>query len=605
MAEVAPVAGVASVAGVAAVAPVGAQPATTEAPDTSADTVAAAALATTDADRTPEKPRRRYWWAPRRAAYLGLVGGMLFFWMSLTPTLLPRSPFFQGLVSGVCALIGYGLGSALSSIIRWLVQRELPGGVKRFAWAALPVVALVGTVLMLLWWLDWQHELRDLMDAEQMVWWGIIGMIVFAVIVFVLLLGVSRFLRLIVRVAGRLLGKIIPTRLAVVIGGTLAIALFIGVLNGVVISEARDALNASFKAVNEETEAGNAPPTTPEISGSPDSLVTWDSLGRLGRRFVSTGPTPDDISAFTGQPATQPIRAYVGLASADSIQDRADLAVQELERTGAFDRAVLAVAPSTGTGWVNEDTASTLEYLHDGDTAIVSMQYSYLPSWLSFLVDKAVARDAGRSLFDAVYGKWLTLPEDSRPKLLLFGESLGSFGAEAAFSGPVDMANRTSGMLLVGPPSSNDIWQRVVDDRDEGSPMWQPIYQQGQTVRFGATSADLDNPPTPWGSPRIVYLQHASDPIVWWSPRLLFTEPDWLKEPRGSDVLPQTRWFPIITFLQTSADMAVSTGVPAGHGHKYDTDVVGAWVDILQPPDWTDADTDRLVATLLARPEPA
>jgi uncharacterized membrane protein len=92
----------------------------------------------------------------------------------------------------------------------------------------------------------------------------------------------------------------------------------------------------------------------------------------------------------------------------------------------------------------------------------------------------------------------------------------------------------------------------------------------------------------------VVYLQHASDPIAWWHPDLLYHKPDWLKEPRGYDVLPQVRWFPIVTFLQVSADMAVAIDVPAGHGHSYVADVANAWAAILHPAAWTPEKTERL-----------
>ncbi len=95
------------------------------------------------------------------------------------------------------------------------------------------------------------------------------------------------------------------------------------------------------------------------------------------------------------------------------------------------------------------------------------------------------------------------------------------------------------------------------------------------------------------------FLQHPSDPIVWWSPSLLFKQPDWLTEPRGYDVLPGTRWYPIVSFLQLAADMAVSTGVPDGHGHYYGADFANAWAAILQPPGWTTGDTERLRAILI------
>ena len=83
-----------------------------------------------------------------------------------------------------------------------------------------------------------------------------------------------------------------------------------------------------------------------------------------------------------------------------------------------LDRAVVAVASSTGSGWVNKATVDSLEYMYNGDTATVSMQYSYLPSWLSFLVDKERARQAGRALFEAVSERVRALPEQDQPKLV-------------------------------------------------------------------------------------------------------------------------------------------------------------------------------------------
>jgi len=167
-------------------------------------------------------------------------------------------------------------------------------------------------------------------------------------------------------------------------------------------------------------------PTTALRSGSPASLVDWDSLGREGRKFTALGPTASEITAFTGQPATEPVRAYAGMASAADVEDRARLAVDDLERAGGFDRASLLIVTTTGSGWVVPSSVDAFEYMTGGDSAIVAMQYSHLPSWISYLVDQERARDAGRELFDAVYERWSALPHDSRPQLLDFGESLGS-----------------------------------------------------------------------------------------------------------------------------------------------------------------------------------
>ncbi len=85
---------------------------------------------------------------------------------------------------------------------------------------------------------------------------------------------------------------------------------------------------------------------------------------------------------------------------------------------------------------------------------------------------------------------------------------------------------------------------------------------------------------------------------MWWSPSLLFNEPDWLREPRGRDVDPNMTWMPFVTFWQVTLDMVFSADVPDGHGHSYGPEAAGIWARILQPEGWTDADTARVQAAL-------
>jgi uncharacterized membrane protein len=551
----------------------------------------------------PVRPPGYRRWLPDRYAFGGLVVAVLFVWLSLTPTLLPRGPFFQGLVTGVSAAIGYAIGFLGSKLIRYLVHREAPARVKTVVRRVASVIGIVGTAAMLVWFWDWQSQLRAIMSAAPVPWFGYLVMVIVAVLIYVGLVALARVLLRAVWWVERKISRVVPRRISATVIGVLVVALLFALVNGAAVRVIMSGLNNSFAAVNQETKAGDEPPTSSLRSGGPDSLVTWDSLGRQGRSFMSRGPTVDELSTFNGgRPAVEPIRTYAGLASGgDSIRENAQLAADELERAGGFDRAVVGVATTTGTGWINESLASSLEYMYNGDTAMVGLQYSYLPSWLSFLVDKERAHQAGEALFDAVYDKWKVLPPGSRPKLVVMGESLGSFGGESAFGNVDDVEARTDGVLFTGPPNANEIWTDVTTNRDPGSPEWLPIYEQGETVRFGARAPeDLPRPDAPWGRPRMVYLQHPSDPIVWWSPELLLSEPDWLKEDRGYDVLDSTQWFPFVTFLQVAADMAVSTGVPDGHGHTYVVDIADAWSAILSPEGWTPADTERLRTTLAA-----
>jgi uncharacterized membrane protein len=560
------------------------------------DTDAKAAAADDPPAAEPEPapaPAKPDWWL-RHYTFFGTAVGLVFIWLSMTPSLLPRGPLFQGLVSGAAGAIGYGLGVFGVWLVRFMRSKDSSPSAPRQAWLGLIAVGIIGEVLAIIWFHVWQDDVRDYMGVSRLGFWDHPLTAVLSIVVLFAFVELGQLVGKLVRYLVRQLERFAPPRVSAVVVVVLLIVISIALLNGVVVRVAMSALNNTFESVNNETDPDHPAPTTTLRSGGPQSLVTWASLGHQGRIFMTGGPTVDDLSKFNGARAIEPIRAYAGLNSADGIKATAALAARELQRTGGLNRAVVAVATTTGTGWINEAEASALEYMYNGNTAIVSMQYSFLPSWLSFLVDKENARQAGQALFEAVDELIREMPENTRPKLVVFGESLGSFGGEAPFLALNNLVARTDGALFSGPTFNNTIWTDLTRNRDEGSPEWLPIYDKGENVRFAAKAENLGRPADPWGNPRVVYLQHASDPIAWWSPDLLFTKPDWLREPRGYDVSPRTEWIPIVTFLQVSADMAVAVDVPDGHGHVYVRDVANAWAAILQPPGWTPAKTEKL-----------
>ena len=550
--------------------------------------------ASPDTSRAPEtQPAHRPWWV-RRYTFTGTAGGLIFIWFSMTPSLLPRTALFQGLVSGVSGAIGYGLGVFTVWLVRYMRSKDSSPPPPVWAWKALIPIGVVGMVVMAIRFHVWQDDVRDLMGVKHLEWYDYPEAAILSLVVLFTLVEIGQLIRrLIIFLIGQV-DRIAPFRVSATIVVVALVVLTITLLNGVVIKFTMNQLNSSFNAVNEEGKAETAAPKTRLRSGGPESLVSWESLGHQGRIFVQAGPSVAKLTEFNGAPATEPIRAYAGLNSADGIEATAELAASELERTGGLQRAVIAVATTTGTGWINEAEADSLEYMYNGNTAIVSMQYSFLPSWLSFLVDKENARRAGQALFEAVDKRVRHLPEGQRPKLVVFGESLGSFGGEAPFMSLNNILARTDGALFSGPTFNNTVWLQLTATRDRGSPEWLPIYNDGHNVRFVARPSDLQRPNAPWGKTRVVYLQHASDPIAWWTPDLLFKSPDWLREKRGRDVLPQTHWIPLVTFLQVSADMAVAVDVPDGHGHHYVADVANGWAAVLSPPGWTPEKTDRL-----------
>jgi uncharacterized membrane protein len=525
----------------------------------------------------------------------GLWFALLFTCLSFTPSLLPRSGLVQGMVCGVNAAIGYGLGVFAAAAWRAVADRDARTS-RSMSWALLAVAAAVALPIAIVLGRHWQDRIRDLMGvAPEPVVSPLLVLPLAAVVPFVALVAAARGLRWLYRHLDRRLRRWIGPRAADVITGAIIVVGTALVVNGVLVDGAVRLADHVFSLQNEDTQPGVTQPSTGLRSGGPGSLVSWDSLGRYGRSFVAGGPTAAQIATVRGGSAVPPVRAYAGLDSAATAEARAQLAVDDLERAGGFRRSVLVVATTTGSGWIDPASPDTLEYLTGGDSAVVTMQYSYLPSWLSYLVDQDRARDAGRELFDAVYARWSVLPADQRPRLYVYGESLGSFGAEAPFSGEFDLRNRTSGTLLTGPPAFSTLYREFVDGRDAGSTEVSPVYRGGRTVRFDSDPATPPPPAdVPWTGPRVLYLLHPSDPVVKWSTDLVLTRPDWLEEPRGRDVVSAVHWIPFVTFWQVTADLPFALDVPQGHGHTYSREYVDGWATVLQPGGWDEAGLERL-----------
>ena len=526
----------------------------------------------------------------------GLWVALAFALLSFTPSLLPRPAFFQGLIAGVDAAIGYGLGVLGAWIWREFADRP-PREPSRRSWRVFAVAAVVGSLAAMLLGIRWHRRGAELVSIDpEPAWMMLVLVPPIALVLFVVLVGLGRAIRSAYRRLAGFLARHMGARAARAVGLVVLVVALGTLVTGVLWDGAVKAQDRAFSVADTQTPGRVTEPTTPLRSGSPESLVAWDTLGREGRVFVGRGLNAEEIGELTGAPALDPIRVYAGIDSADDPEERARLAVRDLVRAGGLDRQNLLVTTTTGTGWVEPSAAGSFEVLTGGDSAIVSMQYSYLPSPLSFLVDQGRAREAGRLLFDAVYEQWTALPAEDRPRLYVFGESLGSFGGETAFSGEFDLSNRTSGALFVGPPNFNPLYRSFVDDRDPGTREIEPVYREGRTIRF-TNQPRVEVPPgSRWDGARVLYLQHPSDPITWWSPDLVLNRPDWLEEERGYDVMDETRWVPFVTFWQVSADLALGFSTEPGHGHNYTGEHVDGWAAVLQPDGWTAERYDELRA---------
>lgn len=532
----------------------------------------------------------------------GLLVGVLFFAVSLTPSLIPRPYLMQGVISGISLAVGYAIGAFLRWLWSFFELREPSARRERTLKIAATIVCIAAAAVFLWQTAGWQNTVRDIMGLEPIDSAEPLALGLVAVLVFLVLVFLARLFRLTFRGFSRWLERFLTRPVARAIGGLAAIALFWSVANGVIFKFALRAADSSFRTLDALVDPDVAPPTDPMKTGSEASLLSWEELGRQGRHFVASGPSGADIGAFFGGRAPDPVRVYVGLTSAETVRDRARLALEELKRAGGFERSALVIVVPTGTGWVDPAALETLEYVLHGDVASVAVQYSYLTSWLSLLVEPGYGAETANALFHEIYGYWTTLPKDARPKLYLHGLSLGAMNSQASVDLFDIISDPFQGALWSGPPFQSELWRSVTADRVAGSPAWLPRFRDSSIIRFTHQQNALDVPGAHWGAMRIVYLQYASDPVTFFDPHAFYREPDWMKAPRGPDVSPALSWFPVVTGLQLLADMALATTSPTGYGHVYAPEnYIDAWMAVVDPKGVTAADVARLKAQFSGR----
>lgn len=536
----------------------------------------------------------------------GLLLGAVFTAASLAPSLLPRPSVVQGAISGVSLFLGYAAGTALSALRAYLGIPRLRGRLHEAVVGAAAAVAVAALVLAAWKQVGWQNDIRILYGMPPIGpdGWPLVAAV--TVLMAVALLLVTRTVVWAFLAVRSRLNRRMPRRVSALLGGTLVVVGLWAAFTGVLVNAFFAGANALFAPSDQVVSSGSRAPTAPVRSGGPGSLVDFADLGAEGRGFVSGGPSVDAINAVTGGGARLPVRVYVGLRSAETAEERAQLVLRELQRTGAFERKVLVLATTTGTGYLDRNGTDPLEYLWNGDTAIAGVQYSYLPSWISLLADQDSARETSQTVFSAVHRYWSTLPEESRPRLYLYGLSLGAYGVESIL-GSFNLINEpVDGALLVGPPFVSPVHAQLVAERDAGSPASLPVYGGGRTVRFASETRDVDRTPGQWGPTRVVYLQHASDPVVFFSTDLAFTPPAWLRaDQRGPDVSPRMGWFPFVTMVQVLLDLPGAGSVPMGYGHLYSAPAnLRAWVAVSRPEGWDAASLARLSDVVAKRPHP-
>ena len=321
--------------------------------------------------------------------------------------------------------------------------------------------------------------------------------------------------------------------------------------------------------------AYDSPPTSPLVSGGPGSPVTFESLSREGRRFVNMALTQDEIGTVMGEPAVaDPIRLFVGLDSAPLMEDRVDLLLDEMVRTKAFERKVVCLVSPTGSGYINYVMAESLEYLTRGDCAIVTMQYSLLPSSMS-LTRTRLAVDQNRAIMHAISGYLRGMDPAKRPRFVAFGESLGALTMQDIWAHrSVEAMERDfiHSSLYVGTPSATQFAHQWRISPETVDP-------QGTLIELDNFGDFLDLPADRQQVIRHVLVSHNDDPIPKFGTNLLMRRPWWLGPAalRPPRVPKSAEWAPWTTFVLTAVDllnaMEVVPGTFGRRGHDYREDI--------------------------------
>ncbi len=306
-------------------------------------------------------------------------------------------------------------------------------------------------------------------------------------------------------------------------------------------------------------------PDNPLVSTGPGSHVGPSAVGREGARYVGTATNDDDVIFVTGEPpVAAPIRVFVGLDAAASIDERIELAISELRRTGAFSRSCLLIQAPAGTGYANSTPVDVMELLTRGDCASVAVGYGLLPSFLS--LDRVdIARRTQSALLEAIAAECSALSHP--PRLLLYGESLGAKVQQLALPVGVGDVDRLGieAAVWVGTPGGRD---------------YDHVHRM-----FSSVAVTVDRPEqipealAAMPHPRVWFLEHDADPVVRFRPDLLHSRPHWLPGdgPRGRGVPTEMTWRPGITWAQVLVDTVFATDVTPGEfrseGHDYRADL--------------------------------
>jgi uncharacterized membrane protein len=565
-------------------------------------------------------------WLHRPDIWAGLMLGSALATRSFNPSLMPRTTAHQALVSGASGAIGFGVGNAMYGLGThtgstlgdltllgflsaggFVVSRVLPERDGEELWrpvartvgaamAAGGLSASVGVALR-----SQPHPRRGFAGAALVLAAGLTGAravvhgvraqrdahddydppppqpvpavarsVGIAVVLAALANGFRR--------SGRGLSTILERRFGVPEGASrwlgrgLSAGIWFG--SGKILA---DTFVKGLRLYDRVVDPGfDRAPTNPTRSSGEGSPIPFARLGREGRRFVLNAPSAAEIDTVMGNPAgsaVEPIRVFVGYSAARTDEERVTLAIDELRRTGAFSRRLLVVGCPAGNGYVNTLPLEVLDYVLGGDTAAVAVQYGRLPSFLTL---NRVTRGGRvqRRLLEAIAAELQTRPPDQRPKVVVYGESLGGWAGQDTFlhrgvAGLDELG--VARALWVGTPYYSG-WRHEVLGEGRAT-------SDGRVIELSSARDLKDMPPDTFDQVRATLLRHGNDPVGYIEGGLLVRRPPWLPKqgPRPWGVPEQMSFLPGITAIQVIVDAVNATrpvpGVFRATGHEYTADL--------------------------------
>lgn len=474
----------------------------------------------------------------------GMVIACILYRESLRPVLLPLNTYPQIFFSGIVIALGYDFGLMLNWIAKKLGFKKinLNLNIKYLFLLLASFFLILATIISMRHQQDFRTFLNISKPAPN---WFLVP--VGSVIIALLLLQTGHIIRSFAGYIARIIGKPFPVVhtivwiLIVSVGYLSLVSSFFFLQTSLDVSTRPDISNLE-------------PPASQLFSGSSESQIAWEGLGQKGQEFISIK------SDFT-EKVKDPIRIYAGINNETNLEKRVQSIMNDFERTKAFDRSTIVLFTPSGSGWVNPVAVETVEKLTKGDSVSISLQYSNKQAVIQYIMDPQAAGRSSSLLFSKIRQRLDKIEETKRPKFYLYGESLGSLGSQEIFKNDSvdEITNKVDGVIWVGSPSSGPLWKRL-----------------------GLNTLSPDGSNNSIKITNILFLYNTTDPIVWSNPKVIYKYPNWLKNPRSSEISKDAHWLPLLSFGHLYFELYSATKFPSGVGHNYEEAIPCTLVYIMQ-----------------------